>query len=364
MKEIEQDKKISKLNPLFWRGLGRLVWLLIGVGTIILFGAALQKKDHKLCRDVKIEITGTEKDIFIDDKDVLDLINSNGNITAKNLSTIDLKNLEAALEKKLWIKNAEMFFDNHQLLHVNIEERQPIARVFSAEGNSFYVDSLAIRLPLSDKLSARVPVFTNFPSNKEILSQSDSAMLENVIKIGKYIIGDSFWMAQVAQIYITPSATFEIIPTLGNQIIELGNADDLENKFNRLHGFYKQIWLQNGINKYEKIEVQFDNQIVAVKRGVAKALVDSAKAKQAMDEWLKQNAIHGKPDSVTSIPKNNAFKKTLLKENKNEIVINKNLSSGKQNKVVNKSLSDRRKIVQPKKVDEKNAKPKAVMKKD
>ena len=359
MKNINWKKRIIQV-----------LWLLIGTGTIVLFGAAMEKKDHRLCSDVKIEITGAEKDAFIDEKDVLDLINSPRNIIGKDLSKIDLKALESALEKNLWVKNAEMFFDNNQLLHVNIEERQPIARVFSAEGSSFYVDSSAIRLPLSDKLSARVPVFTNFPSDKEVLTQSDSVMLKNVMTIGKFILADSFWMAQVAQIDITPSATFEIIPTIGDQVIEIGNADDLENKFNRLYSFYKQAWLQNGLNKYEKIDVQFNNQVVAVKRGVEKALIDSARAKQAMEELMKQNTMAGSTDSLHSavklqaITKNNAVKDTASKQVKTVMQGNKNVIDGKQNKVNNKSLSVSHVTVQPKKLPVNNENPKAVMGKD
>ena len=359
MKNINWKKRIIQV-----------LWLLIGTGTIVLFGAAMEKKDHRLCSDVKIEITGAEKDAFIDEKDVLDLINSPRNIIGKDLSKIDLKALESALEKNLWVKNAEMFFDNNQLLHVNIEERQPIARVFSAEGSSFYVDSSAIRLPLSDKLSARVPVFTNFPSDKEVLTQSDSVMLKNVMTIGKFILADSFWMAQVAQIDITPSATFEIIPTIGDQVIEIGNADDLENKFNRLYSFYKQAWLQNGLNKYEKIDVQFNNQVVAVKRGLEKALIDSARAKQAMEELMKQNTMAGSTDSLHSavklqaITKNNAVKDTASKQVKTVMQGNKNVIDGKQNKVNNKSLSVSHVTVQPKKLPVTNENPKAVMGKD
>ncbi len=370
MSNTENDKKFLRLKPLFWRGLGRLLWLLIGTGTIVLFGAAMQKKDHRLCSEVKIEITGAEKDVFIDEKDVLDLINSTGNIIGKDLSKIDLKALESALEKNLWVKNAEMFFDNNQLLHVNIEERQPVARIFSAEGSSFYVDSMAIRLPLSDKLSARVPVFTNFPSDKDVLTQSDSMMLRNVVKLGKFIVADSFWMAQVSQIDITSAATFEIIPTIGDQVIELGNADDLENKFGRLYSFYKQAWFQNGINTYEKIELQFDHQVVAVKRGMEKALIDSARAKQAMEELLKQNTTAAGIDSSHTIvkqkatTKNIALKDSSSKQGKTEKAINKNLVDGKQNKVNNKSLSVSHGTVQPKKEPVNNVKPKAVMGKE
>jgi cell division protein FtsQ len=82
--------------------------------------------------------------------------------------------MEAMVEKNPWVSNAEMFLDNNQVLQVRIEERQPVARVFTLDGNSFYLDSAALRLPLSDKISARVPMFTRFPIGKPVLAKPDS----------------------------------------------------------------------------------------------------------------------------------------------------------------------------------------------
>ncbi len=272
----------------------------------------------------------------------------------KNISSVKLRILETALEKNPWVKNAEMFFDNNQVLHVEIEERKPIARVFSSGGNSFYVDSNGFRLPLSEKLSARVPVFTSFPSDKTILSEPDSLMLLQIVQLGKFIAADSFWMAQIAQIDITPKATFEIIPTIGDQTISIGNADDLENKFNRLYTFYKQAWLQNGMNAYEKLDVQFDNQVVAIRKGASKAWMDSAKSKQVMNDLLKTNLAK---DSAVVAAKDSA--KTI------KPIINNNVIGSKQNKVSNKSLSNGQvgQSVKTNKPLVKKVIPKAVMKK-
>jgi cell division protein FtsQ len=280
--------------------LGRLLWLLVGAGTIVLFGAAMQQKSHKVCEGVKVEILGVEEHLFIDENDVLDIVNSNASITNKPISDIDLRATETALETTPWVKNAELFFDNKQVLQIIITERQPIARLFTMQGSSFYIDSVGLRLPLSDKLSARVPMFTNFPSDKATMAKPDSLLLQSVVAMGKYIMADSFWMAQTAQIAISPQATFEIIPTIGNQIIVFGTAEDIDKKFKRLLVFYKNAWLQNGINTYEKLDVQYNNQIVAVKTGTAKVLVDSAKAREILLQTM-QGAVAMVVDSADKL---------------------------------------------------------------
>lgn len=332
----------------------QVLWLLAGIGTIVLFGAAMQQKNHKTCAGVKVEISGVEDHLFIDENDVLAIINIKSVISNQATSKIDLRAIETALETTAWVQKAELFFDNKQVLQVKIVERQPVARVFTAEGTSFYVDSNSLRLPLSEKLSARVPMFTNFPSDRPVLAKPDSLLLESVVALGKYIVADSFWMAQTAQIAITPQATFEIIPTLGDQIIVFGTADDYAAKFNRLYTFYKKAWVQNGINTYEKLDVQYNNQVVAVRRGTAQIAVDSAKAKA----MLQMNLDALVTDSIKNISAP-TVKIDSLKPKKQTVSIDD------KKKLADNKIKNNKKKVNPLSIVKKPAlaKPKAEMKK-
>ncbi len=330
-------------------------WILAGVGTIVLLGAAMQKKNQKQCTDIKIEISGVERHMFIDEKDVQEILNASGKVTGSAISSLNLRSMETVVEKNPWVKNAEMFLDNNQVLQVKIEERQPVARVFTLDGNSFYVDSAALRLPLSEKLSARVPIFTGFPSAKEKLARPDSALLKNIVRVGKYILTDSFWMAQVAQIDITPQAGFEMVPVMGDHIVEMGNADEIEKKFKRLYTFYQKAWLQNGINTYEKLDVQYDNQVVAIKKGTGKAVVDSARAHQLMQALMVQheltdsNAVN-KSIAVTPVKlaKDSVAKTKLIVLPVKEAT-NTNSTVTANNKTAFKPLTNGKKV-QPKKI--------------
>ena len=335
--------------------LTRTLWLLLGIGAIVLLGAAMQKKDRKPCADIKIEITGATRHMFIDEKDVRTILNSMGTITGIAASTLDLRAMETVVEKNLWVSNAEMFLDNNQVLQVRIDERQPVARVFTLEGNSFYVDSGSLRLPLSDKLTARVPVFTGFPSDKPSLAKPDSVLLQNVVKMGKYILADSFWMAQVAQIDITPQSNFEMVPVIGDQIVTLGDAEDIEKKFNRLYTFYQKAWLQNGINTYERLDVQYDKQVVAIRKGATKAWVDSARAREAV-KGLLEKVRTGMADSLVATEKPIPIFLKPVKDpvkTKTPVVTNnisnkKPLSKGKKS-VVKKAMTTKAKAVMEKK---------------
>jgi cell division protein FtsQ len=324
--------KLSLKNIPWKKRLIQTVWILIGMGTMVLFGAAMVKKSQKNCAGVQIEISGATQHMFMDEKEILEILNLSGKLKGNTIGKINLRMLERVLEKNSWIQNAEMYFDNNQLLQVKVVERQPIARVFVPGGKSFYVDSAALRLPLSDKLSARVPVFTNFPSSKAILAKPDSSLLEGIVKLASFIQADSFWMAQIAQVNINPHNKFEVVPLIGDQLIVVGDADQLDKKFNRLKAFYQQALLQQGINTYERLDLRFENQVVAVRRGTEKAQIDSAEAKNKLMELVAKTAPLPLPVVDSS--------KT----------INKKIAHQINNKAINKPLTNRHVSTMPKSV--------------
>jgi cell division protein FtsQ len=251
------------------------LWLLIGLSILVLFIAAMQHKKYCLCTGCKVEISASNQNYFVTEKEILELINASGPVNERPIKSIEINLLEAALQKNTWIKNAELYFENNGLLHIDIEQRQPIARLFTVNGSSTYLDKDALRLPIKNVATARVLTITNFTSDNEILAHTDSLLLIDIKQISNYIYYDSFWNAQIAQVNITNAGQFELVPTLGNHIVQLGDASNLKEKFERLYTFYTKAWLQNGMDTYSLIDVRFNNQVVATKKGVLRNVPDT-----------------------------------------------------------------------------------------
>jgi len=205
-------------------------------GLVVLLVAAIGRRNHELCKDYVISIQGAQKNLFINEKDIKKLLNSgtNGRIKGASITDFNLRKLEQLLEVNAWVKDANLYFDNREVLHVSIEEKEPVARIFTTAGKSFYIDNEGEKMPLSEMMSARVPVFTNFP-DKKVLSTKDTLLLNDIIKTASFILNDSFWMAQTEQIDITEDKNFEMIPTIGNHIVKLGKGDEIDKKFRRGH---------------------------------------------------------------------------------------------------------------------------------
>ena len=97
-----------------------------------------------------------------------------------------------------------------------------------------------------------------------------------ITPLALYIMQDDLWRNQIEQINILPDLSVELVPRVGDHIVLLGNlpksADKqrrnkeidefLAFKLKRLEKFYKYGLSQIGWNRYNYINMEFDNQII------------------------------------------------------------------------------------------------------
>jgi cell division protein FtsQ len=53
---------------------------------------------------------------------------------------------------------------------------------------------------------------------------------------------------------------------VGGHIIELGDLDNYAEKLQIMRAFYKQVLVKNNWDKYEKVSLKYNNQVVAKRR--------------------------------------------------------------------------------------------------
>lgn len=307
----------------------RVLWSIAGAALIVLFVVAWKAKEEKKCTSIQIELVGENTAaLFMDEKEILQIIHEQGVKEGLPIGAVNLNTLEKYLQTIRWVKNAELFLDNTQSLQVRIEQRIPIARIFTASGNSFYIDKEGLQLPLKQLTVLRLPVFTNFPSDQEKLSKPDSLLLNDVLRFTQAVATDSFFMAQTAQVNIATNGDFELVPSVGDHLVLIGSVENIEDKLNRLYTFYKKVWVQSGLNAYQVIDCRFDNQIVALKKGM-QPIQFSANDLPTKDSIM---AINGAVDSTNLT----TTKSAIVNTPKNVAVANPKMAPATSPKVAPK----------------------------
>jgi cell division protein FtsQ len=143
-------------------------------------------------------------------------------------------------------------------------------------------------------------MFTNFPSDKKILQKADSNLLREIHIISNALQADSFSMAMIDQVDITPERSFEMIPKFGNTTIVFGDASAAGEKLSKLRLFYREVVVKAGWSKYSEINVRYSNQVVCKRKGVAEVKADSLRTLQLM-KVIAENAERMASDTLLSI---------------------------------------------------------------
>ena len=234
------------------------------VVLFFLIGFVEKKHSEKICKSIKIEVNNEHDNYFVDEQDILSLINGQqGNLIGKELIHIDLKNIELRIETNKFVKDAQVFNDLTGNLLVRISQNRPIARVVREPEGGFYISSDASVLPLSNKFSSRVMILTGAYANRlttSFLQKSEEG--KSIMKVLEFIHKDEFWKSQIVQIDFNRYGEMTFYPQIGKQEIEFGKAVDMEAKFRKLKVFYKKILPVKGWNRYSRISLKYKNQIV------------------------------------------------------------------------------------------------------
>lgn len=291
------------------RSLMLVFWIGLSVSALTLLIAAMEARSSKPCKDVNISIIAGANAMFVDKGDVRNVLDFiGGKLVGKSMKEFDLSKMEDSLESNPWVSSAELYFDNNRMLHVKVEEREPIARVFTAKGNSFYIDTTLTRLPLSEKFTPRLPVFTGFPSEKTKWKGSDSILLNQMKDISLFLAADSFWMAQIDQIDINPQKQFVMVPKVGEHTILFGDGEDAAKKFRKLYAFYDEVMSKTGWNQYSTVHVGFRGQVVGTRKDAMEIRSDTTLARQLVKQMIKsqreealKDTIHTKTVTTTRI---------------------------------------------------------------
>lgn len=270
-----------------------LMWIGVAAVMFTIIAAAMKSQEASVCKGFDVAITGSQQgQLFTSQKEIVKLLKvaTKGEVKGQRKSEFDLPKIEDLLEQSSWVYNAEIYFDNNDILHVKVTERTPLARIFTNNGESFYIDEAGKRIPLSDKITLDVPVFTGY-ANKAVMNDADSAFLQNIIATASFINSDSFWTSQVAQIDIKNCGAdcwnMDMIPVVGNHKVNLGDGSDIASKFHRLYLFYNQVLKRKGFDKYPRIDVQYAGQVIGMKEKYSK--FDSLQLRKNIEDLLQQS---------------------------------------------------------------------------
>jgi cell division protein FtsQ len=246
---------------------------------IVISGFISSKESLQKIGDLKITITDSTDNQFIRSADIRDILEQRyHHVFGQKSGKVNLEEIEKTLRSKQIINKAEAFITEPGVLRVEISQKIPFVRIFNRYGQGYYLDKQGNLIPLSHYYSPLVIVANgniaepfsisrtlNINDVKHDSLPSYQKTIYNVFEVADFITRDEFWNAQIEQIYVNDKGEFELIPRVGSHVIELGTAENLDEKFANLKLIYFKGFNNIGWNQYEKISLKYKNQVVCTK---------------------------------------------------------------------------------------------------
>lgn len=237
---------------------------LVGLSFLIAFGE--RKQGGSVCKNIEVEIENIQENHFLDEADVMKLVENSGQtIKGVGIDRINLKAIEKKLRYNKHVLDAQLYGDLKGNLTVEVELRRPIARIVQRDAPDAYIAEDGVIMPVSEKYTTRVMLISG-PFVKMLLEAEDLNKIEEgkrLLEMIAFIRDDKFWSAQVAQLNIDGDGKATLYPQVTGQRVEFGKIENIELKFKKLMIFYKEILPQRGWTKYERVNLEYDGQIIA-----------------------------------------------------------------------------------------------------
>ena len=211
--------------------------------------AEIRHKNHKISQ---IEIKFSDKESRFLNVEVVNklLIQSHDSLFFQQKDMVALNEIELQLLNHPMIKTAELYAVPQGKLYIEIEERRPIVRVQGER--SFYVDESGVEMPLSERHSARVPLY---------YGELDKNRKQQMVHLLSSLTSDAFMKEELVDLHWSTKGFVLGLRSYPFQVL-WGDNTRLSAKAEKLKRFCAYTKNQKE-KKYNWIDLSFAKQVVA-----------------------------------------------------------------------------------------------------
>lgn len=143
-------------------------------------------------------------------------------------------------------------------------QRRPIMHLYYGNAD-YYLDAEQCLMPASTVGAVNVLV-AGGDFGEPLRADSLSTQVLQLWQVASFLDRQKKYSDMIDQIYAEADGDIMMVPKLGNHVVELGSADNLEEKFASLLTFYRKGMPRAGWDTYGKISLKYKGQVVCTKR--------------------------------------------------------------------------------------------------
>ncbi|WP_312206064.1 cell division protein FtsQ/DivIB [Epilithonimonas hominis] len=200
--------------------------------------------------NVSINMNQTKTPVyFVDEKDIKDLVKQFN--PTKKIGDVKIPELEKKINEIPFVDSANVYMNLNGNLNVDIKQRIPIFRL-NKNGKDFYVDEKGVEFPISRNFS--------YPCML-VMGDVDASEYQELGQLVEKIDKDDFSKKYFIGIKKEKN-NYNLLTSDGNYKVEIGDLENIDFKVKGFKTFVEKYLVYQNPNKYKKISVKYNNQIV------------------------------------------------------------------------------------------------------
>ena len=224
--------------------------------TVILLGFLLsfslkRFSNQKVTDDkVSVKLNETQTQVYFVDENIIKNLVKKDNPSGR-IGDLDIPELEKEINANPFVDSANVYLNLNGKLNLDIKQRVPIFRMNNG-GKDFYVDENGVEFPISRNYSHPCMLVTG---------NIDKSEYKDLASLVKFIDKDDFSKKYFIGISKGKNG-YNLLTSEGNYKVEIGDLDKIEFKIKGFKTFVEKFLVYQNPQKYTKISVKYDNQIV------------------------------------------------------------------------------------------------------
>lgn len=237
-----------------------IIPILFIIAFLVFAGLGNSYVNNVKCQSITINILNEKKYGFLNKDDILKILTyANGKpFINQFIKETNLYFLEKTLLNNTFVDKAELYFDIKGNIFVEVELKEPVARIMSIYKENYYIDENGVKFNTSEKFTPQVLVISGHTYSTSQYKNYDKKLFE----LASYIKNDDFLSSLIGQVYVKIDKEIILIPRIGNYEILFGPIEELPAKFKKVKIFYDKIIPSEGWNVGKTIDLRFKNQII------------------------------------------------------------------------------------------------------
>jgi cell division protein FtsQ len=238
----------------------------IATGSIFVIVKTAENQDTLKIKDVNITIRRSGKIIYLQQKDIENYLFNQHKISliGEKINDISTSYIETLLDENPYIKHSEVYAALDGTIYLDIQQRNPILKVYNMYGEIFNVDENGIIMPNNSEYPAHIRVANGNIAARYKNGDTAKNTLHNIFVLSQYLSTDTITDALVEQLYINAKNNIILVPKIGNVTITFGRITDMEQKIKKIKDFYAAVPSFNKSGKYSILDARFKNQIIGI----------------------------------------------------------------------------------------------------